>query len=304
MGVASFSVERAVADRYSKGAVTREDALCCPTEYDPRHLEAIPSEVLVKDYGCGDPSRYIREGETVLDLGSGAGKICFIASQIVGPRGRVIGVDMNTEMLALARRYQQEVGERIGWHNVEFRRARIQDLALDLDVLDAWLGRHPVDDASGLHAAESEQDRLRREAPMIEAGSVDVIVSNCVLNLVSEEQKSLLFPEMFRVLRRGSRAVIADMVSDKPVPDHLRADPELWSGCISGAMTEAGMLGACEAAGFYGIRVLTRNERPWRTVEGIEFRSVTVEAWKGPKGLDYAATTEASGECCEGERCC
>ncbi len=304
MAVSSFNVERAVADRDSKGAMSREDALCCPTQYDPRYLDAIPDEVLLKDYGCGDPSQYIREGETVLDLGSGAGKICFIARQIVGPRGKVIGVDMNTEMLALARRYQREAGDRIGWHNVEFRRARIQDLALDMDALDAWLGRHPVDDASGLHAAESEQDRLRLEAPMIEADSVDVIVSNCVLNLVSEGQKGLLFPEMFRVLRRGGRAVISDIVSDEPVPERLKADPELWSGCISGAMTETGMIEAFEAAGFNGIQVLTRNEQPWRTIDGIEFRAVTVQAWKGPKGLDHAATTEPSGECCGGERCC
>ncbi len=304
MAVSSFNVERAVADRYSKGAVSREDELCCPTQYDPRYLDAIPDEVLLKDYGCGDPSQYIREGETVLDLGSGAGKICFIASQIVGPRGRVIGVDMNTGMLALARRYQREAGDRIGWHNVEFRRARIQDLALDMDALDAWLGRHPVDDASGLHAAESEQDRLRLEAPMIEADSVDVIVSNCVLNLVGEGQKGLLFPEMFRVLRRGGRAVISDIVSDEPVPERLKADPELWSGCISGAMTETGMIEAFEAAGFNGIQVLTRNEQPWRTIDGIEFRAVTVQAWKGPKGEDYAVTTEASGECCGGQGCC
>ena len=300
----SFNVERAVADRYSKGAVSREDALCCSTEYDPRYLDAISDEVLVKDYGCGDPSRHIREGETVLDLGSGAGKICFIASQIVGPLGRVIGVDMNIDMLALARRYQREVGDRIGWHNVEFRRARIQDLALDLDALDTWLGRHPVDDASGLQAVEAEQDRLRREAPMIEHDSVDVIVSNCVLNLVNEEQKNSLFPEMFRVLKRGGRAVISDIVSDEPVPDRLKADPELWSGCISGAMTETGMLEAFEAAGFHGLQVLTRSEQPWRTVEGVEFRAVTVQGWKGSEGLDYAATTEASGECCEGEGCC
>ena len=96
--------ELAVSDRYSGAAHEREEALCCPVEYDPRYLEAIPDEVLERDYGCGDPSAWLREGETVLDLGSGGGKICFIASQVVGPRGRVIGVDMNDDMLALARR--------------------------------------------------------------------------------------------------------------------------------------------------------------------------------------------------------
>ena len=287
MGVSILNVERAVSERYSHGAERREAELCCPVDYDQQYLEVIPEEILIKDYGCGDPSRHLREGETVLDLGSGTGKICFIASQIVGPKGKVIGVDMNTDMLALARRYQREVGDRIGWHNVEFKRGRIQDLALDLDALDSWLGEHSVDDTSALHVLEGEQARLRKEEPLIAADSVDVIVSNCVLNLVSEAQKATLFPEMFRVLKRGGRTVISDIVADETVPDHLKNDPDLWSGCISGAMTEAAMLEAFEAAGFYGISVLQRSAEPWRTVEGIEFRSVTVEAWKGKEGPCY-----------------
>jgi ubiquinone/menaquinone biosynthesis C-methylase UbiE len=287
MGVSLFDVERAVSERYSHGAERREAKLCCPVDYDQQYLEVIPEEILIKDYGCGDPSRYLRDGETVLDLGSGTGKICFIASQIVGPKGKVIGVDMNTDMLALAHRYQREVGDRIGWHNVEFKRGRIQDLALDLDALDSWLGEHPVDDASALRVLEGEQVRLRKEEPLIADDSVDVIVSNCVLNLVSEVQKATLFPEMFRVLKRGGRTVISDIVADEAVTDHLKNDPDLWSGCISGAMTEAGMLEAFEAAGFYGISVLERSAEPWCIVEGIEFRSVTVEAWKGKEGPCY-----------------
>ena len=86
--------ESAVKSRYAAAAKAPEAALCCPVEYDRRYLEIIPAEVIEKDYGCGDPSRYLRPGETVLDLGSGAGKICFIAAQVVGPKGRVIGLDM------------------------------------------------------------------------------------------------------------------------------------------------------------------------------------------------------------------
>src|SRR6266550_503 len=92
--------ESAVRSRYAAAAQAPEGALCCPIEYDRRYLDIIPSEVIQKDYGCGDPSRYVKPGETVLDLGSGAGKICFIAAQVVGAQGRVIGVDMTDEMLA------------------------------------------------------------------------------------------------------------------------------------------------------------------------------------------------------------
>ena len=130
------NVESIVRARYSEGAQTRVADLCCPTDYDPRYLEAIPEEVLERDYGCGDPSRHLNPGETVLDLGSGTGKICFIASQVVGASGRVIGIDMTRDMLEVARRNAPVVAERIGYANVEFRRGRIQDLALDLDRLD------------------------------------------------------------------------------------------------------------------------------------------------------------------------
>ena len=287
MSVAEPSVaktERIVKDRYSRGARGREAELCCPVDYDARYLEAIPHEVLERDYGCGDPSRYLNEGETVLDLGSGCGKICFIASQAVGPQGRVIGVDMTADMLDVARRNAPEVAERVGFANVEFRRGRIQDLALDLDRLDGILAAEPVRDAEALLAVEAMADELRRAEPMIASESVDVVVSNCVLNLVDNVEKRRLFGEIFRVLRRGGRAVISDIVSDEPVPEHLQRDPELWSGCISGAMTESGFLAAFERAGFYGVRILERQAEPWRTVEGIEFRSLTVEAFRGKEG--------------------
>jgi hypothetical protein len=93
-----------------------------------------------------------------------------------------------------------------------------------------------------------------------------------------------LFDEIFRVLKKGGRAVISDIVSDEDVPEHLQNDAELWSGCISGALTEEGFLQAFSEAGFYGIQILKRDEQPWQTVEGIEFRAVTVEAFKGKQG--------------------
>ncbi len=275
------SPESAVRLRYAAAARLPEAALCCPVDYDRRYLEAIPAEVIEKDYGCGDPSRWLQPGETVLDLGSGTGKIAFIASQVVGPRGRVIGVDMTDAMLEVARRNAPRVAERIGYANVEFRKGRIQDLGLDLDAVGAELAGRPVDGADAFLQLHELAERLRRERPLVADASVDVVVSNCVLNLVDAREKRRLFAEIHRVLRAGGRAVISDIVCGEDVPDALRRDAELWSGCVSGALREDRFLQAFEEAGFRGIRLLKRDAKPWRTVEGIEFRAVTVEAFRG-----------------------
>jgi ubiquinone/menaquinone biosynthesis C-methylase UbiE len=279
-----LDLERVVHDRYGAASQAREEALCCPVDYDARYLTAIPREVLERDYGCGDPSRHVQPGDTVLDLGSGGGKICFIASQRVGPDGCVIGVDLNPEMLALARGAAPEVAERVGFENVEFRRGRIQDLSLDLDRLDAWLTSRPVKSSGDLSALDAEMERLRREAPLVADESVDIVVSNCVLNLVRPDDKTRLIQEIFRVLRRGGRIAISDIVSDEPVPEDLKRDPELWSGCVSGAFEERELLGALEEAGFHGITVDQWSEEPFAVVRGIEFRSLTVTARKGKQG--------------------
>src|SRR6266436_10084330 len=268
--------ETIVRQRYAAGAKERVHKLCCPVDYDEEYLKAIPQEVIKRDYGCGDPSRYLCEGEVVVDLGSGTGKICFIAAQIVGPNGKVIGVDMTDEMLEVARRNAPIVAERLGYANVEFRKGRIQDLALDLELLDRQLKSNPITDAASFLAANELAEDLRVKHPLIVSDSIDVVVSNCVLNLVEPKSKPQLFDEISRVLKKGGRAVISDIVSDEEVPEEMQNDPELWSGCISGALTEGGFLAAFEKAGFYGTQILKRDVNPWRTVQGIEFRSVTV----------------------------
>jgi len=280
----NLNTEAAVRERYAAGARMTETKLCCPVEYNSDYLKVIPEEVIQRDYGCGDPTRYLREGDTVLDLGSGTGKICFIAAQVVGPQGKIIGVDMTDEMLEVARRNAPVVAQRIGYGNVEFRKGRIQDLALDLEKLDAQLRKHPINDAASYLRAGEVMRELRLKEPLVATDSIDVVVSNCVLNLVEPKSKRQLFEEIFRVLKKGGRAVISDITSDEEVPEHLQNDPELWSGCISGALTEEGFLGAFSEAGFYGIQVLRRDKKPWQTVEGIEFRSLTVEAFKGKQG--------------------
>lgn len=280
----SLNTEDAVRQRYASAAEAREEALCCPVDYDAQYLKVIPQEVINRDYGCGDPSKYVSAGETVLDLGSGGGKICFIASQVVGPSGRVIGVDMNDTMLDLARRSQPVVAEAVGHDNVTFCKGKIQDMAIDRDKVDEYLKQNPVTSEQALQQYEAYVRDLRLNAPMIPDNSVDVVVSNCVLNLVDASEKEQLFDEIFRVLKPGGRAVISDIVSDEYVPQHLQDDAELWSGCISGAFQEAEFLDAFELAGFYGISMPILQSEPWQTVEGIEFRSATVIAYKGKEG--------------------
>jgi len=279
-----FNVDQVVKDRYGEGANQREAALCCPTSYDPSFLKILPKEILERDYGCGDPSEHVGPGETVLDLGSGGGKICYILSQKVGAAGSTIGVDLNDEMLSLARRYQQEMAQKIGHDNVRFLKGKIQDMALDLTKVEAWLKGKPVTDGQSLSAFEAECDRLRRDEPMIADNSIDVVVSNCVLNLVAPEQKRKLFAEIFRVLKRGGRAVISDIVCDEPPTQKILDDPDLWSGCISGAFGEAEFPQMFERAGFHGIEILKREDKPWQTIDGVEFRSVTIRAYKGKQG--------------------
>src|SRR5258705_3998002 len=283
-GESIATVEAAVLQRYGNAARQVEACLCLPVNYDEHLLKVIPDEILEKDYGCGDPSRYIREGETVLELGSGSGKACYIISQIVGARGRVIGIDFNPTMLELARKYQKSIGGQLGFHNVEFRRGKIQDLKTNLELLDRHLKENPVRSVADLSRLEEFKSRIRREQPLIADESVDVIVSNCVLNLVRPEDKKQLFAEMYRVLKRGGRVAISDIVSDEQVPDHLAKDANLWSACVSGAFQEEEFLCAFEEAKFHGIQIEKFNSQPYQVVEGIEFRAMTVTAYKGKEG--------------------
>lgn len=276
--------ERAVLQRYGNAAAAVEACLCLPVSYDRALLQVIPDEIIEKDYGCGDPSLYVRAGDTVLDLGSGSGKACYILSQIVGAQGKVIGVDFNPPMLDLARKYQKAIGDTLGYHNVEFRRGKIQDLQTDLELIDGYLKNNPVQSVGDLARLEELQARLRSEQPLVADESIDVIVSNCVLNLVRPEDKRRLFTEMYRVLKRGGRIAISDIVSDEPVPEHLANDANLWSACVSGAFQEEALLRAFEEAKFHGIQIEELRSEAYQTVEGIEFRAITVTAHKGKEG--------------------
>jgi arsenite methyltransferase len=169
--------------------------------------------------GCGVPTELagIEEGQTVLDLGSGAGIDAFVARRIVGEAGRVLGVDMTPEMIALARKNAAS----LGYGNVEFRLGEI-------------------------------------EAVPVEAGSVDVVISNCVLNLVPGKGRA--FAETFRVLRPGGHFCVSDVVSRGALPEAVRQSAELYAGCVAGAIDEADYVAGLSAAGFAGVEVVKARE--------------------------------------------
>jgi ubiquinone/menaquinone biosynthesis C-methylase UbiE len=275
-----MTLETRVLERYSEGAASRQADLCCPVDYDRELLAILPQEIIEKDYGCGDPSRYVKKGDVVLDLGSGSGKICYMAAQLVGDKGKVIGVDMNDDMLALARKYQAEMAQKLGSNRVGFVKGQIQDLALDLAAMNKHLAQNPVQCAEDIIALRAWQEKQRKESPLIQDNSIDLVVSNCVLNLVHDSDKGQLIREIFRVVKPGGRVAISDIVSDEVVPEHLKQDQHLWSGCISGALQEYEFLQAFIKAGFIAVNYDKWENQPWQIVEGLEFRAVTITAVK------------------------
>lgn len=294
-----MNVEDSVSKRYSQGASERQESLCCPVDYEASLLAMLPGEIIEKDYGCGDPSRYVRQGDHVLDLGCGGGKICYMAAQLAGAEGRVTGIDMNDDMLGLARKYLPVMAERLGGERVRFLKGYIQDLALDLDALEHFLAQYPVTNRQGYTTLQDYLARQRRENPLIADASVDLVISNCVLNLVADEEKRQLVREIHRVLKPGGRIAISDIVSDRPVPATLKADSELWSGCISGAFQEGEFLRVFAETGFQAVAYDKWEARPWRVIDGIAFRAVTLTAVREPQQSDdrYACSVMYRGPC-------
>ena len=231
--------------------------------YSEAELAAVPEGANL-GLGCGNPQAIaaMQPGETVIDLGSGAGFDCFLAAGQVGPLGRVIGVDMTHEMLKKAR----DNAARIGAANVEFRLGELEHL--------------PVAD-----------------------NTADVVISNCVINLVPDKQQ--VFREAFRVLKPGGRLAVSDIVSTAPLPPELQSDPALLCGCVAGAAPADSVEGWLAAAGFVDIRVTPKPDSreliaTWAPGRGIENHVVSaiVEARKPEPGEEAAAACRAPS-CCQ-----
>ncbi|MBI3324802.1 MAG: methyltransferase domain-containing protein [Candidatus Omnitrophica bacterium] len=245
--VLAFDVEKpraVVRGFYTKAAEQPQAELCCPVKYDEADVAHIPREVLERFYGCGSPIAMAaaQAGEVVVDLGCGAGIDCFIAAKRVGSTGSVIGIDMTDAMLEVATRSNRIVAEKLGYDVAVFRRGYLECV--------------PVDDKTA-----------------------DVAISNCVINLSPD--KRAVFREMWRMLRDHGRMCVADIVSERPVPPHLKVNDQLWGECTVGALTEDEFLAYAEQAGFYGVQVLKKTF--YRTIEGYHFYSVTVRGFKFEK---------------------
>lgn len=231
---------------------------CCPTSAMPpalRELLAdIHPEVLERFYGCGSPLPPALEGRTVLDLGCGTGRDVYLLSRLVGPTGRVIGVDMTAGQLEVARRHQAWHADRYGHaaSNVSFVEGLIEDLA-GAGIADA---------------------------------SVDVVVSNCVVNLSPD--KHAVFSEVMRVLRPGGEFYFSDVFSDRRIPDALRADPVLLGECLSGALYGEDFRRYMQAVGCLDVRVVERGPIPLFDSEiearigMVAFESRTLRAFRLP----------------------
>lgn len=246
-----------VKEYYGETLKTNDDLLtsaCCPTDAMPAYLRPlvgnVHEEIVSKFYGCGSPIPPKLEGLTVLDLGSGSGQDCYVLSQLVGEDGKVIGIDMTDQQLDVARKYIDYHTEKFGFAkpNVSFVKHFIEDLS------------------------------------SIEDGSVDLVVSNCVINLAPEKDK--VFAEIYRILKTGGELYFADVFADRRLGDDLKSDPVIVGECLGGALYTEDYRRQMAALGFnmsYTVSdsVLTvEDEKLKPKLAHINFSSQTVRAFK------------------------
>jgi arsenite methyltransferase len=249
--------DNAIQQYYGETLTSQRDlktGACCSPEAMPAYLQAwlreIPREVTDRFYGCGSPIPAAAAGATVVDLGCGTGRDAFLASRLVGPAGRVIGIDMTPQQLAVAERNVDEHRRISGLDNLSFRPGSIEDLA-----------------AAG-----------------IGDGSVDVVISNCVLNLARD--KARVLAEVFRVLKPGGELYFSDVFADRRIPDALLQDPVLRGECLSGALYLEDFRRLLLTLGCADVRIVARSPVPLldadieAVIGHVRFESITVRAFK------------------------
>jgi len=226
---------------YSEAAVNTRDDILNPICYEDELIRHIPEKMRFRSYGCGSPvvESGIRKGETVVDLGSGTGIECFIAGKLTGPDGRVVGIDMGETMLGVANKARTSVIENLNYDNIEFREAFLESLPLEDD-------------------------------------SVDVVISNCVVNLSPDKRR--VFSEIFRVLKPGGRLVISDITYDTEIPLDIKYNEKLRGECIGGALRYQNLFGLLNDIGFSNSQMLSGYN--YRTVKGYDFYSITYRSHK------------------------
>lgn len=251
----SESVQRYYGEVLQSSSDLKTSA-CCSIDAMPTYLKALLAdlhpEVLQRFYGCGSPLPPALQGATVLDLGCGSGRDCYVLSRLVGPEGRVIGVDMTLEQLDVAVRHRDWHAERYGYANVEFLHGHIENL-------------HTVGIADN---------------------SIDVVVSNCVINLSPEKPKVLA--EIFRVLKPGGELYFSDVFADRRIPPALRLDPILLGECLGGALYWEDFRRILQDLGCPDVRKVKQNAislddpEVYAKIGMVNFQSVTVRAFKMP----------------------
>ncbi len=226
---------------YSQAVGDKKEDILNPVCYDEDILNHVPEAFRFRGYGCGSPvmDAEIQEGECIVDLGCGTGVECFIAARLTGKDGRVMGVDMLDPMLELACRACQDVVKNLGYDNIQFKKGYLEDL--------------PIGDES-----------------------VDVVISNCVMNLSVHKRRA--YSEIFRVLRPGGRLVISDVVCETEPDPAIRNDEDLRGECIAGALTQQHLMALISEMGFVAPRLIKRF--PYREVQGHPFYSLTFSAFK------------------------
>jgi len=256
-------------------------SICSVERYDSQFLKNVPKTVIDADLGCGNPTKYLKEGDAVLDIGCGAGMNCYIATQIVGSKGSVTGVDFTPSMLEVARDSEKEFrAQTPNAAPLRFVAAAANDLALDLEWADKQLSKNPVSSQESLHSYLTNASEQRSCCPAIEDGTIDSVISNCVINLLDDVDKPSVFREIYRVLKPGGRFAISDNVSNIPVPDEVKTDRVMWSACYAGVLQEQEFYDQLEEAGFVDIRIEVRNPDPALTIESLVFYSITVTGAK------------------------